>query len=210
MALKGQFVTIEGQDGAGKSTNIAFIKSYLESRNLDTYITREPGGTRLGERLRELLLFDTGHQCDLTELLLMFASRSQHLYEVIYPNLESGKWVVSDRFTDATYAYQGAGRGMSIKQIEMLENLVQKSFRPALTLVLDVPLDIAKARGADDDGDRFEQQQDAFKLRVRDYYLYLCKSQPDRVKRIDASLALDCVQEQITVQLEQLLDKLSG
>lgn len=209
--MKGQFVTVEGQDGAGKSTNIAFIRSFLESRNLPVHTTREPGGTRLGEQLREILLFDTANQCHhMTELLLMFASRSQHLHEIILPKLDSGEWVVSDRFTDATYAYQGAGRGVSSEQIRVLENLVQLSFRPALTLVLDIPLDIAKSRGADDDSDRFEQQHDEFKLRVREHYLSLCKTQPDRVKYIDASLSIEQVQEQITVELEKLLEKVYG
>ena len=205
--MQGQFITIEGQDGAGKSTNLAFIKSFLESKNLNVYTTREPGGTKLGEQLRDLLLFGTEYNCDdLTELLLMFASRSQHLHEIILPKLESGDWVVSDRFTDATYAYQGAGRGVSFEQIKILEKLVQNTFKPALTLVLDIPLDIAKSRGANDSDDRFEQQQDAFKLRVRDYYLSLCQAQPNRVKRIDASLSIELVQAQITQQLERLLD----
>ena len=210
-SVKGQFITIEGQDGAGKSTNLAFIKSFLKENSRQVYTTREPGGTKLGEQLRELLLFGTEYNCDdLTELLLMFASRSQHLNEIIFPKLNAGIWVVSDRFTDATYAYQGAGRGVSFKQIEILEKLVQDRFQPDLTLVLDIPLDVAKFRGANDTGDRFEQQQDAFKLRVRDYYLTLCQTQPDRVKRIDASLDIEQVQAQITLQLQQLIDNVSG
>ena len=207
--MRGQFITIEGQDGAGKSTNLEFVKSFLESKKIEVYTTREPGGTKLGEQLRELLLFGTDLNCnDLTELLLMFASRSQHLHEVIYPELEKGTWVVSDRFTDATYAYQGAGRGVSIEQIKILENLVQDSFKPAMTLVLDIPLDLAKTRGAIDEGDRFEQQHDPFKLRVRNYYLSLCENEPDRVKRIDASVVLEQVQAQIIVQLESLIDNI--
>lgn len=209
--MKGQFITVEGQDGAGKSTNLEFIKTFLESRNIDVHTTREPGGTRLGEQLRDILLYGTELQCDeLTELLLMFASRSQHLHEVIYPKIDSGTWVVSDRFTDATYAYQGAGRGVSFDDIGILENLVQNTFRPVLTLVLDIPLDIAVSRGADNAGDRFEQQLDPFKLRVRDYYLSLCQTQSDRVKRIDASMDIKQVQAQIVEQLEQLLKKVSG
>ena len=208
--MKGQFITIEGQDGAGKSTNLDFIKYYLESKNIRVYTTREPGGTKLGEQLRDILLYGNELKCvDLTELLLMFASRSQHLHEVIYPKLESGTWVVSDRFTDATYAYQGAGRGVSIEQIKVLENLVQKAFRPILTLVLDIPLDIAKSRGANDDGDRFEQQQDSFKLRVRNYYLSLCQTRSDRVKCIDASLDIEQVQAQIIEHLDVLLERVS-
>ena len=206
--MKGQFITIEGQDGAGKSTNLNFVKSFLESKNFNVYTTREPGGTQLGEHLRELLLFGTNLKCDdLTELLLMFASRSQHLQEIIFPKLETGAWVISDRFTDATYAYQGAGRGVPLEHIKVLEDLVQNSFKPALTLVLDIPLDVAKTRGANDDGDRFEQQHDPFKQRVRNYYLSLCELEPGRVKRIDASLNIDQVQIQIVRQLEKLINK---
>lgn len=209
-SVKGQFITIEGQDGAGKSTNLDFIKSYLESKNLNVHTTREPGGTKLGEQLRDILLYGNDLGCvDSTELLLMFASRSQHLHEVIYPKLDSGTWVVSDRFTDATYAYQGAGRGVSFEQIRVLENLVQNTFRPILTFVLDIPLDIAKSRGANDGDDRFENQKDSFKHRVRDYYLSLCEKQSDRVKRIDASLDIEQVQAQIIEQLEMLLEKVT-
>ncbi len=205
--MRAQFITIEGQDGAGKSTNMAFIKSFLESRNIPVYTTREPGGTKLGEQLREILLYGTDVNCDdMTELLLMFASRSQHLNEVIYPRLKAGTWVVCDRFTDATYAYQGAGRGVCFDHIEVLENLVQKQFRPILTFVLDIPLDVARSRGASDHGDRFEKQLDPFKLRVREYYLSLCHEQSDRVKYIDASLDIEQVQAQITQQLEMLLE----
>ena len=209
--MKGQFITIEGQDGAGKTTSLEFIKSFLESNSIDVYTTREPGGTKLGEQLRELLLFGTELKCaDLTELLLMFASRSQHLHEVIYPKLDTGTWVVSDRFTDATYAYQGAGRGVPFEHIRVLENLVQNAFKPVLTLVLDIPLDVAKSRGANNDGDRFEQQRDPFKLRIRDYYLSLCETQSDRVKYIDASLGIKQVQSQIIKQLEILVKNESG
>ncbi len=207
MNTSGRFITIEGQDGAGKSTNLAFIKSYLESQGVNVHTTREPGGTTLGETLRQTLLYQTDVACgDLTELLLMFAARAQHLEEVILPKLKIGEWVISDRFTDATYAYQGAGRGIASDQIQVLETLVQQHFKPALTLVLDIPLDVAKSRGATDDGDRFEQQRDQFKHRVREYYLALCKSEPDRVKCIDASQPLDLVQNQIASHLKPLLE----
>ena len=206
--MNGQFITIEGQDGAGKSTNLAFVKRYLESRGLPVYTTREPGGTVLGEKLRQILLYQTDAACsDLSELLLMFAARAQHLEEVILPKLDAGIWVVSDRFTDATFAYQGAGRGMPIEYIQSLEQLVQQKFRPALTLVLDIPLDVAKSRGANDDGDRFEQQQDQFKLRVREYYQNLCKNESERVKCIDASQSLESVQKQIAGYLNTVINK---
>jgi len=177
--VSAKFITIEGQDGAGKSTNLEFIKNHLQERGLDVHTTREPGGTELGELLRETLLYQTEVQCgDLTELLLMFAARCQHLEQVILPKLKAGIWVVSDRFTDATYAYQGAGRGVSSQHIKTLEQLVQNSFKPNLTLVLDIPIDVAKARGATDSGDRFERQKDQFKLRVREYYQQLCYQEP--------------------------------
>ena len=205
--MHGRFITIEGQDGAGKSTNLHFIESYLKSLQIDVHTTREPGGTQLGEQLREVLLYGTQlGVSDLAELLLMFAARAQHLNEIIYPALNAGKWVVSDRFTDATYAYQGAGRGMPYDQIELLEKVVQEGFQPDLTLLLDVPLKTAKSRGANNEQDRFEQQQDSFKVKVREYYLSLSESQPDRVKRIDASLPLKHVQAQIKYQLDQLIE----
>ncbi len=204
--MNGKFITIEGQDGAGKSTNLEFIKKYLQTQNLEVHTTREPGGTELGEILRETLLYQTEIQCsNLTELLLMFAARSQHLQQVIYPKLAAGIWVVSDRFTDATYAYQGAGRGVCSQDIKTLELLVQKEFKPDLTLVLDIPLDIAKSRGAMNDGDRFEQQQDQFKLRVREYYQNLCKQESERVKCIDATQSLQQVQQAIVAQLKLLI-----
>ena len=203
--MNGKFITIEGQDGAGKSTNLEFVKTQLEKRGIKVHTTREPGGTQLGEKLRETLLYQTQIQCgDLTELLLMFAARAQHLEQVIYPKLEAGIWVVSDRFTDATYAYQGAGRGVSSKNIRILEKLVQNNFKPALTLVLDIPLEVAKSRGATDDGDRFEQQKDQFKHRVREYYQTLCTAEPERVKYIDASQTLEQVQAAIALHLNQL------
>ncbi len=204
--MKGRFITIEGQDGAGKSTNLEFVKQHLQTNGLIVHTTREPGGTALGENLRESLLYKTDIPCsDLTELLLMFAARAQHLEEVILPKLEAGIWVVSDRFTDATYAYQGAGRGIASEQIRILEQLVQQNFKPALTLVLDIPLDVAKSRGANNDGDRFEQQQDPFKLRVREHYQNLCKNESERVKCIDASQPLELVQKQIAVHLDLII-----
>jgi dTMP kinase len=191
---------VEGIEGAGKSSNIAFTESLLRSHGHDVLLTREPGGTPLGEELRELLL---GHRHDgmhdLTELLLMFAARAEHLHGKILPALESGKWVICDRFTDATYAYQGGGRQLDTSAIVTLENLVQGSRRPDLTLLLDLPVETGLARAAKrSEPDRFERQKLEFFQRVRQAYLEIARQQPARVKIVDASLELDQVQQQIS------------
>jgi dTMP kinase len=198
--LKPLFITVEGIEGAGKSSNIAFTESLLRSHGHDVLLTREPGGTPLGEELRELLL---GHKHDgmndLTELLLMFAARAEHLHGKILPALEAGKWVICDRFTDATYAYQGGGRQLDTSAIVTLENLVQGSRRPDLTLLLDLPVETGLARAAKrSEPDRFERQKLAFFERVRDAYLQIAREQPARVRVVDASLELDQVQQQIS------------
>jgi dTMP kinase len=198
--LKPLFITVEGIEGAGKSSNIAFTESLLRSHGHDVLLTREPGGTPLGEELRELLL---GHRHDgmhdLTELLLMFAARAEHLHGKILPALESGKWVICDRFTDATYAYQGGGRQLDTSAIVTLENLVQGSTRPDLTLLLDLPVETGLARAAKrSEPDRFERQKLEFFQRVRQGYLEIARQQPARVKVVDASLELDQVQQQIS------------
>lgn len=198
--MKPLFITVEGIEGAGKSSNIAFTESLLRSHGHDVLLTREPGGTPLGEELRELLL---GHRHDgmhdLTELLLMFAARAEHLHGKILPALESGKWVICDRFTDATYAYQGGGRQLDTSAIVTLENLVQGSRRPDLTLLLDLPVETGLARAAKrSEPDRFERQKLEFFQRVRQAYLEIARQQPARVKIVDASLELDQVQQQIS------------
>ena len=198
--MKPLFITVEGIEGAGKSSNIAFTESLLRSHGHEVLLTREPGGTLLGEELRELLL---GHKHDgmqdLTELLLMFAARAEHLHGKILPALEAGKWVICDRFTDATYAYQGGGRQLDTAAIETLENLVQGSRRPDLTLLLDLPVETGLARAARrSEPDRFERQKLEFFQRVRQAYLEIARQQPARVKVIDASLELDRVQQQIS------------
>ncbi len=198
--MKPLFITVEGIEGAGKSSNIAFTESLLRSHGHEVLLTREPGGTLLGEELRELLL---GHKHDgmqdLTELLLMFAARAEHLHGKILPALEAGKWVICDRFTDATYAYQGGGRQLDTSAIETLENLVQGSRRPDLTLLLDLPVETGLARAARrSEPDRFERQKLEFFQRVREAYLEIARQQPARVKVIDASLELDRVQQQIS------------
>lgn len=198
--MKPLFITVEGIEGAGKSSNIAFTENLLRSHGHEVLLTREPGGTPLGEELRELLL---GHKHDgmndLTELLLMFAARAEHLHSKILPALEEGQWVICDRFTDATYAYQGGGRQLDTTAIATLENLVQGSRRPDLTLLLDLPVETGLARAAKrSEPDRFERQKLEFFQRVRDAYLQIARQQPGRVKVIDASPDLDLVQEQIS------------
>ena len=205
--MKPLFITVEGIEGAGKSSNIAFTESLLRSHGHDVLLTREPGGTPLGEELRQLLL---GHKHDgmhdLTELLLMFAARAEHLHGKILPALEAGKWVICDRFTDATYAYQGGGRQLDTSAIATLENLVQENRRPDLTLLLDLPVETGLARAAKrSEPDRFERQKLEFFQRVREAYLQIAHQQPDRVKVIDASLELDRVQEQISKTLTPFL-----
>lgn len=193
------FITLEGTEGVGKTSNMEFIKSILTGHKIDFIETREPGGTTLGEALRAMLLGeDYKGMSDDTELMLMFASRAEHLAQVIKPALEKGKWVLCDRFTDATYAYQGGGRQLDMDRIAGLENWVQGSLRPDLTILLDAPINIGRERaGKRSTPDRFEQERDAFFNRVRDAYLVRAKADPDRIKLVDASGDLGSVQGQI-------------
>jgi len=186
---RGLFITVEGIEGAGKSTCMQVLRELIESRGLRTRQTREPGGTELGEELRELLL---GHRHagmgDDTELLLMFSARAEHIHEVIEPALAQGTWVLCDRFTDATYAYQGYGRGLSTGRIRTLEKWVQGDLRPDLTLLMDLPVAQGLERaGKRSSPDRFEREAHAFFERVRKGYLELARSHPDRFRVIDAS-----------------------
>ncbi|MEH6466352.1 MAG: dTMP kinase [Porticoccus sp.] len=203
----GQFITVEGVEGVGKTTNIDFIRQWLAQRNISHVATREPGGTPLAESIRELLLSPRDETVDEnTELLMMFAARAQHLAEVIVPALERGQWVLCDRFTDATYAYQGGGRGVSMDKIAQLETLIQGELRPDLTLVLDIPVDIGLARAKNRSApDRFEQEKIAFFERVRECYLARVKAEPHRYQVIDASQSLDRVQADIGAVLERCL-----
>ena len=183
-----RFITLDGIDGSGKSTHLAAMRDWFAARGLPVLITREPGGTPLGEELRRLLL-DPAAQVGLrTETLLMFAARQQHLDDVILPALEQGVHVVSDRFTDATFAYQGGGRGLPEADIAALEHWVQRGLRPDLTLILDVPAEVSFARVAKArDKDRFEQEQAAFFLRVRQAYLDRAAADPQRYRVIDSN-----------------------
>ena len=162
--IRGKFITLEGGEGVGKTTNLAFIKDYLEQHNISVVVTREPGGTKLAEKIRQLLLDKKSEAIsEQAELLMMFAARAQHIKHVIEPALAQGKWVLCDRFTDATYAYQGGGRNMKISTIEWLENLVQGTLRPDLTLLLDAPVEIGIARVRERGAlDRFELEKISF------------------------------------------------
>ncbi len=204
----GRFITVEGIEGVGKSTNLSFVANELRRAGHAVVETREPGGTSLGERIRELLLSPETRIGPLTELLLMFAARATHLDEVIRPALGSGKWVVCDRFTDASHAYQGGGRGLPASTIDALAALVQGDLRPDLTLLLDAPLKIAVERQAGrGHRDRFEQEPAEFFGRVREAYLGLAASNPDRVRLIDAGRTLPEVQEDIRRALAEIDQK---
>jgi len=193
------FITLEGCEGVGKTSNMEFIKGLLLENNIDFIETREPGGTPLGESLREMLLGESFKgMSDDTELMLMFASRAEHVAQVIKPALDKGQWVLCDRFTDATYAYQGGGRQLDVKRIEGLENWVLGDLRPDLTLLLDAPISVGRERaGKRSTPDRFEQEMDGFFNRVRDTYLSRSESEPERIKVVDASGDLKSVQSQI-------------
>ncbi len=207
MSQRGLFITLEGGEGAGKSTAMSFLESHLEEAGIDLLCTREPGGTRLGETLRATLLTADETPIDATaELLMIFAARAQHLQELIRPALEAGQWVLCDRFTDATYAYQGRGRGLGDAPVAILEDLVQQDLRPDVTVLLDVPADVglARARGR---GvlDRFEQEDMAFFARVRDAYLSRARRGGGRYRVIDASADLDAVQDALQATVDALL-----
>ena len=196
---RGKFITIDGVEGAGKSTQIDFIYNLLKSKGIKLILTREPGGTDLGARIRELLLgndIDSMHSD--TELLLMFADRNEHIQTKVIPALESGHWVLSDRFTDASYAYQGGGRGLDVKRIAELEKWVLQGFVPDLTFLLDVDIELGmrriKSRGMKD---RIEQETMDFFARVRDSYIQRSQMFPDRIKLIDATKSIENTSQQI-------------
>lgn len=206
MAL-GKFITIEGGEGAGKSTNISFIKDYLEKHGFEVILTREPGGTPLAERIREILLDknEVSMSSD-TELLLMFAARAQHLSEVILPAVQQGKWVLCDRFTDATYAYQGGGRGIYYDRIATLENWVQGDLRPDITILFDLPVELGLSRaGSRGELDRFEQEDIDFFNRVRNAYMERVEKSPERYAIVDAAPELEIVQQNLVRVLEKLV-----
>jgi dTMP kinase len=207
-AKKGKFITLEGGEGVGKTTNVPFIKAYLQDHKIPVVVTREPGGTKLAEKIRELLLQNNEEVLTSpAEILLMFAARSQHLAHVIKPALEQGQWVLCDRFTDATYAYQGGGRGMSMETISWLENFVQDDLRPDLTLLLDLSVETGMARAKNRGGqiDRFESEHLFFFDRVKQAYLRQAQQYPKRITIIKADQPLDSVQKAIAEALKPLL-----
>lgn len=202
---RGIFITVEGGEGAGKSTHIAFIERWLTNRGHKLVVTREPGGTPLGEQIRTLLLqLDGNVMAPGTELLLMFAARAEHLAKVIEPALAQGIHVLCDRFTDATYAYQGGGRGVAPGFIAVLETWVQGTRRPDLTLLFDVPVEVGLGR-AENRGtlDRFEQEGRSFLEKVRATYLARAKEEAGRIRVIDASRSLSDVEHQIVAVLRE-------
>lgn len=193
----GKFITFEGIDGAGKSTHIGFVAALLQTAGKRVVSTREPGGTELGERLRDLLLHQTMHL--ETEALLMFASRREHLAQVIEPALARGDWVISDRFTDASFAYQGGGRGLARAKLDALEAWVHPHLQPDLTLLFDVPLEVARARlNATRTLDKFEQEQGAFFAACRAEYLRRAAQFPERIVVIDSTRSIDEIEGQLT------------
>ncbi len=204
----GKFITIEGTEGAGKSTSLNYIKDVLQQKGIVFITTREPGGTPIAEKIRELLLDKANTAlCDDAELLLMFAARTQHLNELIIPALQSGQWVISDRFTDATYAYQGGGRGLPWEKIAQLEQWVQGDLRPDATILLDIPveqgMERVRSRG---ETDRFEEEQMSFFSRIREAYLRLARENPQRYYIIDTRPAIEVVYQQLDRVLKKLVD----
>lgn len=199
--MRGKFITLEGVDGAGKSTHLDWIASRIEAAGNKVVVTREPGGTPLGEELRRLLLSQAMHL--ETETLLMFAARREHLARVIVPALAEGSWVLSDRFTDASFAYQGGGRGLDLARIEILESWVHQGLQPDLTLIFDLSVEEAKCRraAATADPDRFEQENLDFFNRVRSVYLARAARFPQRIRLIDASRTVTDIRK----SLEQIL-----
>ena len=201
--MPGKFITLEGVDGAGKSTHLDFVASWLRQQGREVIITREPGGTPLGETLRELLLHRD--MATDTELLLMFAARQEHLAALILPALARGVWVVSDRFTDASYAYQCGGRGIAEERVAVLEAWVQLGFQPDMTLLFDVTSEVAAARrSAARVADRFEREADSFFNRVRNAYLARARAEPARIHVVDASRSIDPIQSEIARLLQEL------
>ena len=200
----GKFITLEGVDGAGKTSHIEFIKEYLTNLKLDFIMTREPGGTELGERLREILLHD--EMTPKTETILMFAARNEHIEKVIRPGLTSGAIVISDRFTDASYAYQSGGKGVEDEAINVLKDLVQKNLQPDLTFLFDLPVEVSikrlkKTRKLD----KFEKEEKDFHENVRKKYLMIAKNNPKRFSVLNSEKSIDEIQSQIKIKLDELL-----
>lgn len=208
----GKFITFEGTEGVGKTTQIHLLEKYLNTKNINCVVTREPGGTILGEKIRELLLSKNSDSMNvMAELLLMFSARAQHLQEVIFPALKNNKWVICDRFTDASYAYQGGGRGVPFASIKMIENAVHSDFKPDLTILLSGDIESGMQRVSNrGEKDRFEIENLEFFERVRQYYLKLAKNNAERFGVIDADQKIDIVahaiQERVKQRFAELID----
>ena len=201
---KGKFISFEGIDGAGKSTHIGYVSAWLAERGKIVVSSREPGGTAVGEKLREMLLHEKMHL--ETEALLMFASRREHIAQVIEPAIARGDWVISDRFTDASFAYQGGGRGLDRSKMETLEHWVHPHLQPDLTLLFDVPLDVARARlDATRTLDKFEQEQADFFSACRNEYLRRAAQFPQRIVVVDSTQSIAAIRLQLSAILEKLL-----
>jgi dTMP kinase len=207
--VRGAFITIEGIEGVGKTSSLAAIERYLDANGLRPRLTREPGGTPFGERLREELLNGRREEpiAPEAEALLMFAARAQHIASVIRPALSRGEWVVCDRFTDATFAYQGGGRGVDEAFLECLRAGVQRGLEPDLTLLLDAPVEVGRARIAARELDRFEREQSAFFERVRARYLELADRFPERIKRVDAARSMEEVEREVEAVLARFIEE---
>ena len=206
-SCRGCFITLEGIEGVGKSTSLDFIQNYLSNQGLALDVTREPGGTPIAEAIRRLLLAHHDEtMCADTELLMLFAARAQHCAQRISPALEAGSWVVSDRFTDASYAYQGAGRSMEMQRIAALDAWLRPQLVPDLVLLLDAPVEVALARAKErDNPDRFELEQQDFFKRIRAAYLQRAREHPARYRVIDASLRQQAVYQQIQQVLDEFI-----
>lgn len=198
---KGRFITFEGIEGAGKSTQIPIISEFLHNKGKDVLVTREPGGTDIGEKIRMLILHEKMHA--LTELLLVFAARAEHIATVIQPALNKGQWVLCDRFTEASFAYQGGGRQLGFAKVEVLEKWLQGEMQPDITFLFDLPIETGlariKSRGA---SDRFEEEKKVFFERVADSYRARAQAYPKRFRRVDATLAIDAMSKSIIDQLK--------
>lgn len=205
---RGRLITLEGGDGVGKSTHIELLEAYLAEQGISVLTTREPGGTALGEALRDVLLRDELECTAETEMMVLFAARTQHLHSVLRPAVARGQWVLCDRFTDATFAYQGGGRGIPFERIAWLEAFVQEDFKPDLTLLLDLPIAEGLVRAAVRGGraDRFEKQDLAFKERIRQSYLRRLSDHPRRIQCVDASGSIDEVQIKLRYHVQTLLN----
>ena len=205
MSNLGKFITLEGVDGAGKTTHIEFIKNYLSDLNINYVMTREPGGTALGEKLRDILLHDEMNP--QTETMLMFAARNEHIDKIIRPNLIKGAVVISDRFTDATYAYQAGGKGVKDEKIDILKKWVQEDLRPDLTFLFDLPVEVSIERiNKTRKLDKFEREDKSFHKKIREKYLTLVEASPERFCVLNSQASIEKIQNQIKLKLDEVIE----